>query len=155
LLWLQVPQVLKHQEGSALLVRELDNAAGYQVSKGLITLPDLVPESGVILLAFGYETSALAIARNASQLLLPKAGYPSTTPNEAGREDRTFSSLNGAHGDVSIEIQIDGAEFRFRVGGDLVSDCGRRSELLLHRSVEPPTIPMVHQGGTAERPPLG
>jgi hypothetical protein len=32
--WLQVPQVLKHQDGSTLLQCELDNAAGYQVGKG-------------------------------------------------------------------------------------------------------------------------
>src|SRR6266704_2686410 len=147
-LWLQFPQVLKHQDGSALLLCEMYNAAGYQVSKGLITIPDLLPESGVILLAFCYETSALAIARNASQPLLPNAGYRATTPTEAGSEDRTFSSLNGAHGNRTIEIQIDGAHLRLRIG-ELLCELKRCRKPLLHRSMQPPATSMPYQRRTA------
>lgn len=147
-LWLQFPQVLKHQDASVLLVRELDNAAGYQVSKGLVTISDLMPESGVILLALCDETSTLAIARDASQLLLPKAGYRSTTPNEAGREDRTFSSLNGAYSNRPIEVQIDGTNLRLRMG-ELVCDFERRRKALLHRRMQPPAPSMLYQRRTA------
>ncbi len=95
------------------------------------------------------------MACNPSKLLLPKAGYRSPSANKAGGEDRTFSSLNGAYGYGSIEIQIDGADSRSWVGGDLLGDFGRRSSSLRQRSMEPPTIPMAHQRGTAQLRPLG
>jgi hypothetical protein len=77
-----------------------------------------------------------------------EAGYRSTAPNEAGSEDRTFSSLNGAHGNRTIEIQIDGAHLRLRIG-ELLCDLERRRKPLLHRGMQPPATCMPYQRGTA------
>jgi hypothetical protein len=68
LLWSKLREVFKHQNGRSLLLREIDNAAGNQVGKILITGSDLAPESHVILLPLGDETSAVAVACDASQL---------------------------------------------------------------------------------------
>jgi hypothetical protein len=106
-LWPKLREVFKHQDGRSLLFRESDNAAGNQVGKFLITGSDLAPESDVILLPLGDETGALAVACDASQLPLPKAGYLTSTSDETGGQDRTFGSLNGAHGKRPVEIQVD------------------------------------------------
>jgi hypothetical protein len=83
-LWSKLREVFKHQDGRALRVREIDNAAGNQVGKCLITSADLAPESDVILLPLGDETSVVTVACDASQLPLPKAGYLTSTPDETG-----------------------------------------------------------------------
>ena len=78
----------------------------------------------------------------------PCAGYRSATPNKAGSEDRAFSSLNGAHGNSTIEIQIDGAQLRLR-SGELLCEFERRRKVLLHRDMQPPATTMPYQRRTA------
>jgi hypothetical protein len=74
----------------------------------------------------------------------PCAGYRSTTPNEAGGEDRAFSSLNGAYGNSTIEIQIDGAHLCLR-SRELLCDLERRPKPLLQRSMQPPATCLPDQ----------
>jgi hypothetical protein len=130
-------------------VREIDNAAGNQVGKFLITGADLAPESDVILLPLGEETGAGARACDAPQLPLPKAGYLTSTPDETGGQDRTFGSLNGAHGNRPIEIQVGSADLRFGMRADLPRDVRRGGELLLDRGMQPPALAMPDERGTA------
>ena len=113
-LWSKLREVFKHQDGRSLLLREIDNAARNQVGKCLITGAGTAPRATLSCSPSAMRTGAVAVACDASQLPLPKVGYLTSSPDETGGQDRTFGSLNGAHGDRPVEIQVDSTELRFR-----------------------------------------
>ena len=61
-------------------------------------------------------------------------------PDKAGGKDRTFSSLDGAHGEMRVEIEIDGADAGLRIGGDLGCDLGRWREGRFDAGLKPPLL---------------
>ena len=67
LLWLEVVQVLKDQDGCPLLSGELDNTSADQVREVLICLSDLAPESRIVLFALRNDASLGAVPCNASE----------------------------------------------------------------------------------------
>jgi len=127
LLWFEIAEVLKHQDGRPVVVSKLDNAGTHQVCERLIDVFDLAPEVGIVLFAIGDDASLASVACNAPQLLLPKAVYLLATPDEFGGQDRTFNSLDGADREVVVEIEIDSTNGCLQVGCDLPLDVGRAS----------------------------
>jgi hypothetical protein len=79
----------------------------------------------------------------------PLAGYRSAMPDKADSEDRTFNGLDGAHGQMGVEIEIDGTDPGVRVGRDVLLNLGWTAERFLKGRVEPPLLPASNQGGTA------
>ena len=77
--------------------------------------------------------------------LAPCAGYRSAMPDKAGSEDRTFNGLDGADGQMGVEIEIDGTDPGVRVGRDLLVNLGWTAERFLKRRVEPPLLPASNQ----------
>ncbi len=127
--------MLKHQDARFVLFSKLNNAGAHQMGYLLIHRADLAPEVGVVLLALCNDASLLSVACNASQQFLPKAGYLSPSSNEGGSEDRTFNGLDGAYGEMFVEIEIDGADPCLCIRGDLLRDFGWTAELPLQRRV--------------------
>src|SRR5258707_14659291 len=121
--------MFKHQNRRPMLLGKLDNASTDEVGDLLIACSDLAPQGGIVLLPFGNDASPGPVACNPSKQLLPKAGYRIAPADEAGSKDRTFNGLDGAHGQVLAEVQIDGTELRFSLGGDLVLDVRGTAEL--------------------------
>ena len=66
-------------------------------------------------------------------------------PDKAGSEDRTFNGLDGAYGQLGIEIEIDGTDPGVRIGRDLLLNLGWTAELFLEGRVEPPPLPRANQ----------
>ena len=66
-------------------------------------------------------------------------------PDKAGSEDRTFNGLDGADGQMGVEIEIDGTDPGVRVGRDLLLNLGWTAELFLKGCVEPPPLPASNQ----------
>jgi hypothetical protein len=58
--------MLKHQNGRALLLRKVDNAAGSQMGKLLISMANLAPEISVVLFTFVNDARLLAVACDTS-----------------------------------------------------------------------------------------
>jgi hypothetical protein len=97
LLGLELAQMLKDEDRRPVCFGELDNASTHLMGQILIRIPDLIPESFVILLPLGYEASPMSVACNASKQLLPKAGYLLATTDKLGGQDRTFNRLDRTH----------------------------------------------------------
>ena len=76
-------------------------------------------------------------------------------PDKAGSEDRTFNGLDGANGEMGVEIEIDGTDPGVRVGRDLLVNLGWTAELFLQGCVEPPPLPTSDQAGTAHLYSIG
>src|SRR5947209_1728850 len=146
---LEVPQVLEDQDTRPLLLGELDNASAHQMGNVLICIADVAPEGGIVLFVFGNDASLGSLACNPSQLSLPKAGYRSATADEAGGQDRTFDSLDGAYREMFVEVQIDRTDSRVGIGSDLGLNLWGALELLLHRGMQPPLLPPTNQGGAS------
>jgi hypothetical protein len=70
--------------------------------------------------------------------------------DKGGSEDRTFDSLDGAHGDLFTEIEVNGTNFGLCIGGDLLLDFGRASKSLLDRGMEPPLLAMPDELGASQ-----
>jgi hypothetical protein len=66
-------------------------------------------------------------------------------PDKAGSEDRTFNGLDGADGQMGVEIEIDGTDPGLRVGRDLLVNLGWTAERFLKGRVEPPLLPASNQ----------
>jgi hypothetical protein len=66
-------------------------------------------------------------------------------PDKAGSEDRTFNGLDGADGEMGVEIEIDRTDPGLRVGRDLLLNPGWTAELFLKGRVEPPLLPASNQ----------
>src|SRR6266567_2081977 len=90
------------------------------------------------------------MACNSAKLLLPKAGYRSSSANEAGSKGRTFSSLDCTHSYSPIHIEIDGTDFGLCIRGDLFFHFGRAAKLLLHRRMQPPLFSPSHELRTTQ-----
>ena len=75
----------------------------------LVHVSDLCPQGCVILLALRQNAGLAPVACNTSKLLLPKAVYRFATTDKLRGKGRTFSILDGTHGEMMIEIEIDGA----------------------------------------------
>jgi hypothetical protein len=146
LLWLEIAQMLKHQDRGLMLDGKLDNTRTHQMGKIVVAAADL-----------GRSQSALSCSPSAMIPVLrrlraihpnwcaPLAGYPSTTANKLGGEDRTFNRLNGAYGDLFAEIEVYSTDFRLCVGRDLLLYFRGTAEWLLDGSMQPPLIAMLHQ----------
>ncbi len=149
---LEIAQVLKNEKRSSMLSGELDNARTHQMGKRLITVSELAPEGGIVLLVFRQDASLATVDCNTSQLALPKARYLSATADEAGSEDGAFDSLDGADGNLFTQIEINGADLRFRVS-DLFYCFGWYGEGLFERGMQPPLLPMPDELGTSQLKP--
>ena len=77
---LEIAQVFKHQDACTMLSCELDNARAHQMGKGLITVADLAPEVGIVLLVLSQDASLAAVDCDPSKRTLPKARYLSAPP---------------------------------------------------------------------------
>ena len=120
----------------------------------LICVADLAPEVDIVLFLFGKDASLRSVPCNPSELFLPKARYLSASPDKTGGEDGTFNRLNGADGQVLVEIEIDGADPGLR-GGELFRDFRWGSERLFNGGVQPPLLSMTHQRRTAHHKAIG
>jgi hypothetical protein len=100
LLWLEIAQVLKSQNAGSMLNGKLDNTCAHLMGLRVVAVPEFLPEIGVILLTFSDDARLAAVACDASKLSLPKAGYLFASPNKLSGKDRTFDSLDSAHGKV-------------------------------------------------------
>jgi hypothetical protein len=112
-----------------MLLGKLDNASTHQMCQVLIDMTYLVPEISIILFAFRYNASLMSVACDTSKQFLPKAGYPSTTSNELGGEDRTFKRLDRTHRDVFVDIQVYCTYPGLCVSGDLFLDFARTLDI--------------------------
>ncbi len=148
----EIAQVLKNEKRSSMLSGELDNARTHQMGKRLITVSELAPEGGIVLLVFRQDASLATVDCNTSELALPKARYLSATADEAGSEDGAFDSLDGADGNLFTQIEINGADLRFRVS-DLFYCFGWYGEGLFERGMQPPLLPMPDELGTSQLKP--
>src|SRR5260370_12549006 len=127
---LEIAQVLKHHDARSMRGCEPDNTSAHQVGHRLVTMADLGPEGGIVLLVFRDDASLRSVTCNASKRALPKARYLSAAPNEAGGQDGAFDGLDGANGNVLIDIEIDGADFCLHVSY-LLCNLRWRGECLL------------------------
>ena len=116
---------------------------------GLVHVVDLAPEVGIVLFAFRDHASLASVACDPSELLLPKAGYPSAPSDKRGGEDRTFNSLNGAHCEMFMQIEVYGTHLCLCLCGDVFLDVARASELLFKRRMQPPVIAAPNKGRTS------
>lgn len=100
LLRFEVAKVLEYQNAGSVSFGKLDNSAADAMGLIVVTMPDLLPEVGIILLALDNDARLAAVACNPPERTLPKAGYRIATANESGGEDRTFGALDGTHSDL-------------------------------------------------------
>jgi hypothetical protein len=78
----------------------------------------------------------------------PCARYLSASSDKTGGEDGTFNRLNGAYGQMLVEIEIDGADAGLR-GGELFRDFRWGSERLFNGGVQPPLSPLANERRTS------
>ncbi len=132
-----------------MLFGELDNASAHQVGKIVVAMADLTPEVGIVLLVFGNDASLRSVACYPPKQFLPKARYRSATADKAGGDDGAFNSLDATHGEVLVEIEIDGADLCLGFG-DLLYYFWWRGECLLDGGMQPPLVAMPDQLGTSQ-----
>src|SRR5260370_9819232 len=112
-------------------------------------MADLGPEGGIVLLVFRDDASLRSVTCNASKRAVPQARYLSAAPNGAGGQDGAFDGLDGANGNVLIDIEIDGADFCLHVSY-LLCNLRWRGECLLDGGVQPPLVAMPDQLGASQ-----
>jgi len=151
---LEVTEMFKNEHACSMLGSELNNAHTHQMGHVLITMAYRCPEGGIVLLVFCYDASLRSVTCNATKLALPKARYLSAPANEAGGEDGAFDSLDGTHGDLFAQIEIDGADLCLGAG-NLFCYFRWRAESLLDRGVQPPLLAMPDELGAAQLKAFG
>ncbi len=144
LLWCEIAEVLKDEDTRPVLCSKLHDTRTDQMSHLLVHLSDLCPQSCVILLALSQNTGLAPVACNTSKLLLPKAVYRFASTYECGGKGRTFSILDGTHGEMMIEIEIDGADARLS-RCELLHHLCRAGEGLFDRRMQVPPRSMTNQ----------
>jgi hypothetical protein len=68
LLRLEITEMFKDENACLMLGGELDNARTHQMGKGLITMAELAPEVGIVLLSFGQDAGLATIDCNTPKL---------------------------------------------------------------------------------------
>ncbi len=151
---LEIAQMLEDENARCVLGCELDNTSAHQMRHVLISVSDLTPEGGVVLFVFRHHASLRSVACNTSKRTLPKARYLCATADKTGGQDGAFDSLDGANGNMLIDIQIDGADPCIRAG-DLLCYLGWRGEGLFDGGMQPELLAMPDQLGASQRVSFG
>ncbi len=74
----EIAQVLKHHDARFIFFGELDYASAHQMGKGLITVADLAPEVGIVLLVLSQDAVLLRLTamRPSVRFLKPTISLP-------------------------------------------------------------------------------
>ena len=134
--------MLEDQDTHSLILGELDNASAHQMGNLLICVSDFARSQSALSCSFSARMPVLARLRAMRpNCRAPCAGYLSATADEAGGQDRTFDSLDGADCEMFVEVQIDRTDSRCGSGSDLCLNLWGALEVPLNRNMQPPLLP--------------